>query len=179
MSNYRVASRYAKSLIDLSQEKDSLDTIKDDMALFQEAVAQNRDLALLLRSPIVAPETKAEVLQKIFSGKVSDLTSMFFNIICKKERAEVLESIVAEFLNQYNKVKGVVKAHITTAVKLTDAASARAKGAVKEATSASEVILISKVDEGIIGGFLLKIEDRQLDDSVKGRLQELRNTLVQ
>lgn len=178
MSNYRVASRYAKSLIELSQEKGILEAIKDDMILFQSTIRENRDLALMLKSPILVHSKKSEVLKSIFSDKVHELTSMFFNIICKKGRESLLDGITAEFLNQYNEVKGILTAKIITATPLNSAGQAKVISAVKAATNANEVKLEMTVDDSIIGGYILKLNDTQVDDSIQGRLDDLRNTLI-
>ncbi len=178
MSEYRVANRYAKSLIELSQEKGILEQVKDDMVLFHQTVDNNRDLELLLKSPIISHYEKGVILEKIFSGKVSELTSAFFELICRKNREEVLFAMSEEFLRQYNVVKGIQEATITTAVELTEAAKQKVVDAVKAATKANEVKLTAEVNEEVIGGYVLTIDDRQIDDSIKGRLEGLREELV-
>lgn len=178
MSDYRVANRYAKSLIELAQEKSILEEIKDDMTLFHNTVDESRDLELLLKSPIVSHYEKGTILKKIFTGKVHELTLLFFDLICKKNREEVLFAMSKQFLRRYNVVKGIQIATITTAVELSEAMKQKVADAVKDATNANEVKLESVVDAGIIGGYVLKIEDRQVDDSIRGRLDALRQEWV-
>lgn len=178
MSDYRVANRYAKSLIELAQEKNMLEEVKNDMTLFHQTVADSRDLALMLKSPIVSHHEKGVILKKVFSDKVSELTSLFFDLICKKNREQVLFSISKHFLLQYNVVKGIQVATITTAVALSEAAKQKVVDAVKQATKANEVQLENLIDANIIGGYVLTINDKQVDDSIKGRLESLRAELV-
>lgn len=78
MSEYRIASRYAKSLLGLAVEKKVLEEVKDDMKLLLEVSSENRDLALMLKSPVIGHSKKLVVLNMIFKGKVNDMTMSFF-----------------------------------------------------------------------------------------------------
>ena len=178
MSDFRVASRYAKSIIELAEEKGILEQVREDMALFNDTLSNSRDLTLLLRSPIVSHAHKSEILRKLFSDKVTELTSKFFEIICRKNREAVLPSIAVQFLRQYNDLKGIVSAKITTVAALTEGAKSKVIDSVKQITGANEVELEEVLDDSIIGGYVLHIGDRQIDDSVKGRLEDLRASLA-
>ncbi len=177
MSDYRIASRYAKSLIELAQERGILEEIYQDMLFFSKTVASSRELGLLLRNPIVKHDKKLAILQALFKGKVNDLTLSFFTIITQKNREAVLSSVATEFLAQYNLLKKVQKAQITTAVPLTPALREEFKQMVLKRTGMNTVILEEIVDPGIIGGFILRIGDIQIDDSIRTNLLRLKNQL--
>src|SRR5690606_20864441 len=102
MADIRAASRYVKSLLDLAVEKNALEEVHKDMLLFSQVVASSRPLALLLRNPIVKHDQKLAVLNKIFGSKVQSLTKAFFEIITRKNREPILESVAREFNNAYN-----------------------------------------------------------------------------
>ena len=97
MSVQRIATRYAKSLLDLSLEKDILESVKDDMVLFNKVCLQNNDFVLLLKNPIVPNSTKGKVMKEIFSGKVQELTEKFLDIVLRKDRESYLPEIGREF----------------------------------------------------------------------------------
>ncbi|QDA59795.1 ATP synthase F1 subunit delta [Hymenobacter jejuensis] len=175
MSEIRVASRYAKSLLDLAEERGTLEQVKQDMDLFSKTLEQNRDLRLLLRNPIVQHDKKLAILRAVFGGKVSELTEKFFTIITQKNRESALEFIGTEFLSQYNVLRGVQVAEVTTATPLTPELRAEVTKLVREQTGLQQVTLNEKVDEALIGGFILRVGDRQIDDSVRYRLRKLRN----
>ncbi|PSR54775.1 ATP synthase F1 subunit delta [Adhaeribacter arboris] len=177
MSDYRIASRYAKSLIELAQEKGVLEDIYQDMLLFSKTVASSRDLGLMLRNPIVKHDKKLAVLKAIFKGKVSDLTLSFFTIITEKNREAVLSSMATEFLAQYNLLKKVQKAQITTATPLTPVLQEEFKRIVINRTGMNSVVLDEIVDPAIIGGYILRIGDIQMDDSIRASLLRLKNQL--
>ncbi|KUG06220.1 ATP synthase F1 subunit delta [Solirubrum puertoriconensis] len=175
MSELRVAARYAKSLLDLAQEQGTLDTVKQDIELFSNTLEGSRDLRLLLRNPIVQHDKKLAILRRLFDGKVSDLTMRFFTIITQKNRENALEFIGPEFLNQYNALRGVQTATVTTATPLTPELRAQVERLVVGQTG-GQVLLQEQVDPALIGGFILRIGDRQIDDSVRTRLNRLRTT---
>ncbi|MGB0524580.1 MAG: ATP synthase F1 subunit delta [Flammeovirgaceae bacterium] len=176
MSEYRVSSRYAKSLIELAQEKNLLDQVKNDMVLFRDTCDQSRDLSLMLKSPIISHIKKAEILKSLFEGKVNELTFSFIDIVCKKTREFLLYPIAKQFLHQYNEVKGIQKATVISSTPLTVTAREAINKVVSEVTGKT-VELEEKVDESLIGGYVLRVGDKQIDDSVKSRLKNLRAEL--
>ena len=174
MSEFRVASRYAKSLIELANEKGVLEQVREDMQMFSNIVSQNRDFKLLLRNPIVKPEKKLAVLNGVFKGKVQELTLAFFNIVARKQRESLLEFIAVSFEEQYKALKGIVTAQVTSALPLT--VSLREELTQKIAAEYGQQIqLEEKVDPSLIGGFVLQVGDKQIDSSVKNSLRKLRN----
>jgi F-type H+-transporting ATPase subunit delta len=175
MSEIRVASRYAKSLLDLAEEQGTLEQVKADMDLFSKTLNENRELRLLLRNPIVKHDKKLAILRAVFGGKVSTLTEKFFTIITQKNRESALEFIGSEFLVQYNALRGVQTAEVTTATPLSPYLRAEVTQMVRQQTGLQKVTLTEKVDESLIGGFVLRVGDRLIDDSVSYRLRKLRN----
>ncbi|MVN76479.1 ATP synthase F1 subunit delta [Hymenobacter sp. HMF4947] len=178
MADERVAARYAKSLLDLAQEQGNLATIKQDMDLLANTMAGSRDLRLLLRNPIVKHDKKLSILTAVFGGKVSELMMRFFQILTSKNREAALEHIGNEFLIQYNALMGVQVAEVISAVPLTPATRAEIEKMVARQTGLQQVSLTEKVDASLIGGFVLRIGDRQIDDSVRGGLRRLRTSLT-
>ena len=178
MADQQVAARYAKSLLDLAQEQGNLATIKQDMDLLAGTVAGSRDLRLLLRNPIVKHDKKLAILTALFQGKMSELMLRFFQIITSKNREDVLEFIAPEFLKQYNTLVGMQVAEVTSAAPLTAETRATIEGLVKQQTGLTQVTLTEKVDAALIGGFVLRIGDQQIDESVRGSLRRLRTSLT-
>lgn len=174
MSDIRVASRYAKSLLDLAQEKGILEQVQQDMALFTKTVNSNRDFKLFLSNPIINHSKKLAILQSIFTGKVNALTLSFFTIITQKNREAILETVALEFEKQYNTLKGIVKAQVTSAMPLTPELRAQLIQKMVQQTGKT-IQLEEKVDSDLIGGFVLRVGDIQLDDSIRTSLRNLKN----
>ena len=177
MADQRVAARYAKSLLDLGKEMGTLETVKQDMDLLGKTMSENRDLRLLLRNPIVKHDKKLAILTAIFQGKVSDVTMQFFTILTQKNRESALESMGTEFQVQYNVMQGIQTAQVTSATPLTPALRDELEQLVIKQTGLTEVKLTEKVDPSLIGGFVLRVGDQQIDDSVRTSLRKLRTSL--
>lgn len=174
MSDIRVASRYAKSLIELATERNELEKVHKDMQLLSKLTSQNRELHLLLRNPIVKSDKKLAIINAIFSGKVQELTLAFFSIVARKNRESMLEAIATEFEKQYNVLKGIQTAKVVSAVPLTPALREQL-GQRLVAETGRTIELEEIVDPSLIGGFVLRVGDKQIDSSVKHSLLKLRN----
>jgi len=178
MSGIRIASRYAKSLIDLAKEQGKLDQTVDDIKLFQDAVS-NRDLYLMIKSPIINGDKKRSVFKALFDGKINELTSSFFDIIIRKNRESALPEICDAFMEQYKTLKNITTATITTASQIDDAQLAKMKAEIINLGLASGTIeLEKKVDPEIIGGFILEVQDKLYDASVKSKLANVKKEIL-
>ncbi len=168
-----VASRYAKSLIDLSVEKNQLEAVRNDMQLIAKVCLHNTDFTTLLDSPIVKTDKKQAIFKSIFDEKVTPITLSFLNLIALKRRESNLNAIAKEFDEQYKQRLNITSATVTSAVALDEKLKGDILNLVKQTTTGS-VELIQKVDATLIGGFVLTINDRQIDQSVKRKLNDLR-----
>lgn len=177
MSEIKVALRYAKSLLEESVSRGIEEKIKSDIDLFTGAVKSSRDLRVALSNPIIGFDKKNEVLNKIFKGKVDNLTINFFQLVCKKGRAANLTTIAREFENQYFTYKNINKASITTAIALDDSLRNQFAKIIEEGFG-KKVDLTDKVDKELIGGFILRMNDRQIDESIRQKLNQLKLNLI-
>lgn len=174
MAQSKAASRYAKSLIDLSIERNALEDMRNDMVLFKEVVDSNPQLEAILQNPIVPLDKKSGILNDIFGKNVHEVTRSFLKLVVSKGRSSILFETSKQFIRQYNKIKGIFTAEVTTATPLTDSNKADIIASVKSELGANEVIIMEKVDEKLIGGFILKVGDRQFDASISGGLNKLK-----
>ncbi|MEI9919568.1 MAG: ATP synthase F1 subunit delta [Bacteroidota bacterium] len=170
----RVASRYVKSLLDLAVNQGSLETVHADMQLFADTIGKNRDLELMLKSPVIKHDKKNAILTAIFKSKVSALTMAFMDILTKKNREPLLPEIAKEFHNAFNVYKGIGKASVITPVPMDAATRAEFEAIVRKLSNRKEVELEEKVDKDLIGGFVLNVEDKQIDASIRNNLKKLK-----
>ncbi|WP_299760305.1 ATP synthase F1 subunit delta [uncultured Pontibacter sp.] len=174
MSDIRVASRYAKSLIELAEEKNVLEQVNADMQLFSQVVSQNRDFELLLKNPIVKSDKKLAIINAIFKGKVQELTITFFNLVARKNRESILEAVATSFQDQFREIQGIQTAEVVSAYPLTPGLRDEL-GQKLVAQTGKRIELIERVDPSLIGGFVLRVGDKQIDSSVRNSLRKLRN----
>jgi len=174
MSNTTIATRYAKSLLDLGLEKNKLDKILEDMQLFKE-VLSNRDFYLLLKSPIVKHDKKIKIFKELFGGKVDEITLAFMNILSRKGRENILPEITGEFFNQYKKLKHITTVIVTSATPLNKKQLKILKEKLNKSEETDENIeLVLKVDENLIGGIVVEIGDKMYNASIAHKLQILK-----
>lgn len=179
MSEIKVASRYAKSLIDLAVENNGLEASYNDMVLFEKVVDETPELEAILKNPIVPLDKKTGILKGIFADKVGKLTLTFFTIVVNKGRSAILFATAKQFIQQYNIIKGIVTADVTTATTLSAAAKDQIIAIVKKELGANEVIVKEKINEKLIGGFILKVGDKQFDASIASGLSKLKKEFAQ
>lgn len=172
----RVAARYAKALLDLAKEKKAEDVLADDMKALVQLCENSRDFVVMLESPIVTHEKKQAILESIFSGKVGEIAMSFFTLLTKKNREEALPFIAEKYLDLHNEYKGRAIAEIQSAVPLTDALKKNITDTMSKAVD-KDVQLKEIVNEDLIGGFILRLDDKQIDSSVSSQLSNLKNRL--
>ncbi|WP_199120523.1 ATP synthase F1 subunit delta [Pedobacter sp. ASV28] len=170
----KAGARYAKSLIDLSKEQNALEEIKNDMAFFEKVVDENSELEAILKNPIVPLDKKSGIVNGVFGEKIHAITKSFLSLVIKKGRSAILFDVAKQFVEQYNILKGIVTAEVTSASALTEANRAEVVGLVKKELGANEVIVKEKINPDLIGGFILKVGDRQFDASIASGLAKLK-----
>lgn len=179
MSENKAASRYAKSLIDLATEQNSLEEMKNDMVLLEQVIDQNSVLEAILQNPVIPLDKKYGILNDILNKRVGQITGSFLKLIVNKGRSAILFDTTKAFIRQYNVIKGIVTAEVSSAIPLTAENRIQIVAVVKKETGANEVLISEKVDEKLIGGFILKVSDRQFDASIAGSLNKLKKELAQ
>ena len=174
MAGERVAVRYAKSLIDLGKDQGVLEDLHEDMLNLKEAL-KNRDLHLLVKSPIIKANKKIAIFKKLFGDSYNKVTRTFFEIIMKKSRENILPEITTAFIDQYKKLKHISAVKLTTASALGDGVLDEIKNALLQSTDTDEKVEIETVvDPDLIGGFVVELGDKLYDASVAYKLDQIK-----
>lgn len=173
MSAIKLSSRYAKSLLDLAVEQNKLEEVYNDILLLKQVMRDSSAFTNLLKSPIINSDKKQAILKKILSGKVNALFEGFIEILVRKGRENYLPDVVIAFIKQYNDYKDITPVNVRSAVELSQPTLDAIVNRLRESADLKEVELTTEVDEELIGGFILKFEDKQMDASVARQLNEL------
>lgn len=174
MSVNRIASRYAKSLLDLAIERGNVERVVEDMTAIKQAT-ENKDLYRLLKSPIINEGKKKQVFDAIFGGKLDTLTNGFMEIILAKSREEFIPEIAEEFMVQYRTMKEISTVKITTATVLTPSALEEIRAKFLASTQTGKAVEIqTAIDPSILGGFIAELDGKRYDASVKYRLEQVK-----
>lgn len=174
MSVTRIATRYAKSLLELAVEQGKLEQVQADMQTLH-AASQNRDLHLFLKSPIIHADKKIAALDALFKGKLDTMTMLYLQLLVNKGREGYLPEITAEFATQYKVMQKITAVTVTSAAPLSEAVLADLRKKLLSSGATSENLdITTKVDPALIGGFVLEFDNKRYDASVAHKLEVLK-----
>jgi len=176
MASTKSAARYAKALLDLTLENGSVEAVEKDLIRFVQVVKESNDFRIFLNSPVVRDDKKIAIYQKVFEG-FNPVTMQFFALVTKNGREQLLPEIAAQFERQLMKNRGIVSGSIVSATPLTEKTKQEILDRIAPAFEGS-LQLSESVDSSLLGGFVIRIEDKQIDASVANKLKELRQELV-
>jgi F-type H+-transporting ATPase subunit delta len=178
MQNPRLAIRYAKSLLDLAQEKGQLQEVFNDMSLLNNICQANREFVNVLKSPIIKEDKKNKIIESVTAGRISVLTASFIKLLGGKSRESNLPEIISAFIEQYNVVKGIHKVKLTTAVAISEDLKNDFINKIKISEGIKNIELETSVNESLVGGFVLEMEGKKADASVRRDLNDVQKQFM-
>ncbi|MES2587574.1 MAG: ATP synthase F1 subunit delta [Bacteroidota bacterium] len=170
------ASRYAKALLELAIENNKIDSVLADMQEVVRANSETKEFQLFLDSPIINSDKKISVINEIF-GQFDELSSSFVTLIAKNKREGALVQIADSFISQVKTHLGIVPVTLVSAQKL-DEATKKAIITKLEKSVEGKLEIDEKIDTSLIGGFVIKMGDTQIDASVSNKLRNLQTSLT-
>ena len=174
--NLRVSRRYARALLSLALENNILEEAYQDMILISHAFSYEKELKVVLQSPIIREVKKQNILRKLFGEKVHPLILHYILIIARKRRAALLDGISRQFIAEYKAHLNIEPVRVTTAFPIDDPMREKVLVVARGFTSKT-IEFKEKVDPSIIGGFILDLGDRRYDASIKRKLNDLKKHL--
>ena len=178
MGSIRVASRYAKALLGLASERGELGAIDSDINTLSSLVDSSREFELLLVSPVIKPDQKKSVIEALLKDKISEATFSFIMLLVSKGRESIVPSIIEETKAQLRTMNNIQAATVKTASPLDHDSRAKILAEVAKLHN-GEVELKEIVDPGILGGFVLRMDDKEIDASIKRQLSTLGRKLTE
>lgn len=172
----KAAGRYAQSLIQLAAERGELDSVMGDMEVFANTVKSEPELGRVLKSPVIPSEKKSAILKSLFQNRFNEVVVGFFDLISKNTREGILVEVADEFIRQYNMSKGKTQGIVTVAAPM-GKKERKSLEELARSISGFEVQLEEKIDPSVLGGFLLRVGDKQIDQTVASRLDRVRRSL--
>ncbi len=179
MPNPRLAGRYAKSLVDLAIERNQLETVYADMQYLQTICKNSPAFVSTMRSPVIKADKKQNILNALTDGKVSELTALFNKLLVAKTREEYMPEIITAFIQQYNEIKGIHQVKLTTAIALSEEMKQSVISKIKAETSLQNIELETRVEEDLIGGFVLEFNNNLVDASIAKELRDIKKQFRQ
>ena len=177
MNLSKISVRYAKALFAVALDQNLLDEVHADMELLGHASEEIPAFRSFLENPVMIPSAKKKLLHNMFEGKVSKLSIDFLDLILKNNRLSFINGITRQFGDQYRGFKGITRAVLTTAYEIEEPTRDKIKQLVLVDTK-NKVLLEGKKDNKILGGFILQVDDEQIDASVRTQLNKMKKELT-
>ncbi|MDE5419840.1 ATP synthase F1 subunit delta [Labilibaculum sp. DW002] len=177
MNESKISVRYAKALFQLGKEKNVLDTIVTDMKLVDELCNTVKDFWLMVESPVIKTSQKRASMKQIFGDRINAITLNFLDLVVKNRREIYLKDISRNFLALCRKDQGILSATLTSATTIEEGSKENLSTLLSKAFD-SKIELEEVLDKDIIGGFVLRVDDQQLDASVSTQLNKIKRELL-
>jgi len=166
MLNPRLASRYAKALLEIAVEKGQLDIVFGDVQWLQSVCNSSRDFVNLLRSPIIKADKKQKIVDAITKENIGVISQSFIKLVISKSRESNLPEILPAFINDYKKYNNIHTVSLTTAVPVSESLKNTIIDQVKKSANVEKIELEELVNPDLIGGFVLQMGDKMVDASI-------------
>jgi F-type H+-transporting ATPase subunit delta len=176
MNESRISVRYARALFQSALEKKILDRINRDMVLVKETCSIPV-MKELLSNPVITPKKKSEIFHDLLEKELHSMTLALIDLVIKNGREKYLPSIARAFVLDTKKHKGITESVLTTAVKVDPRVKDQISNMIEDLFK-TKVDLKEVIDDTIIGGFILKVEDNYIDASVRNKLRKIKKELT-
>jgi F-type H+-transporting ATPase subunit delta len=169
---------YAEALYDAAQKQGQAAEILDELEALVEVLNRQPRLELFLSSAAVGRERKAEALRHAFQGRASDVLTRFLYVLNEHDRLNVLRAVVVAYRDLHDRKSGRIRVRVESAVPLPDDQQERLRQELRQALG-REPVLQTRIDPGLLGGLVVRVEDLVYDASVRSRLDNLRKQLIE
>jgi len=178
MDQSTINVRYAKAFFSLAKEKVLTEELQKDAFLVSSVCKTISDFMVLIESPVISTSAKVKAIKNIFEGKVNPYSVKFLTLITENRREKFIPGIFRNLEELYRKDQGIRTAVLTTA-KAMDKALVEQIRKTLESELGGKVEISQKIDDELIGGFLLRVDDTQYDASIAAQLQKIKVKLLQ
>ena len=173
-----MAGRYAQALYQLALEQGATDQVAADLKSFAALIAESADLAHLVRSPVFSSQEQVKALGAVFDRVgIAGLTANFIKLVATKRRLFAIGDMTANYAKLHDAARGVTRADVTVAEPLAADHLEALKSALLQVSGGKSVDVAVKVDPEIVGGIVVKLGSRMIDDSVKTKLNSIRTRM--
>jgi len=172
-----IAERYAGSLYELAVQSNTVDQVEADLGRFEALLSESDDLTRMIRSPVFSAEEQFKAVAAIADkAEITGLVGNFLRVVAQNRRLFAVPSMIKAFRAIAADARGEVAAEVTSAHALTAAQQSELKTALK-AVAGKDVTIAVTVDPSLLGGLVVKIGSRQIDTSLRTKLNSLKLAL--
>lgn len=174
----QVSTTYGEALFELAMEENRIDDFFEETKTLLAVFSENEEMVKLLRHPKVLKEDKIAFVENVFKGQADEQIVGFLTIIIKKDRQGDIPAILEYFIKRVKDYKKIGVASVTSAVALTDEQQKKVEARLLETTDYESIEVNYAVDAALIGGMVIRIEDRVVDSSIRTRLLTMKQSLL-
>ena len=172
-----MAGRYATALLELALEQKAIDAVKGDLERFEALLAESDDLIRLVRSPVFGADEQGRALAGVLAqAGIGGLAANFLLFVTRNRRLFAVRQVIKAYKALVARHKGEVTAQVTVAEKLSEAHLAALKDALKAVTR-QDVQLDLQIEPAIIGGLIVKLGSRMVDNSLRTKLNAIKHAM--
>ena len=173
-----VSKTYGEALFELAMEENKTREMMEEIQAIRDVLTANPDFDKLMMHLGIPKQEKMQVMENVWKGKVSDELAGFLQIVITKERYGELQAIFEYFINKVKELQKIGVAYVTTAVELTDAQKSDVCSIILATSSYETIEMHYAVDSSLIGGMVIRINDRVVDSSIRTRLNDMTKQLL-
>jgi F-type H+-transporting ATPase subunit delta len=177
MNQSIISTRYAKALMMAGAENNCLDALKVDMELVGATIRDIQIFRQVLDNPVVKPPQKRKVMGELLEKRIHPLTLNFVYLIIRNRRETLLADVSRDFIDLYEKSKGIKRAHVVTAAGIDESSKQQLQQQLNVLFKA-DVQMTAEANADLIGGFIFRVGDQQYDASLSSALKRMRKTLT-
>lgn len=177
MRDDSVVKGYAEALFQVAKSEDLVEVVEDELLKLKEVLQENSELKEFLNNLRIAPEGKKKALMEIFGKGTSPITLNHLNLIIDQGRQRKIVAIIEEYFRLAAAAREKITAEVVTSVPLSEEMAEKLRRQLTKVTK-KQVFLKSRVDPSILGGAIVRIENKIIDGSVRHQLEGMRQTMV-
>lgn len=177
MNDSLIRVRYAKALFQLAEEEKKQAAIRKDVEMLLATINSSKEFDYFLENPLIESSEKTSIVDKLFKGNTNDLTLQFLHLLIENKRESYLKGICHHTIHLHKQKLGIQDAVFTTAIEISSTYKMELFDFITKKFKVN-IELHDKIDPDIIGGFILRIEDQQINASIHSQLMKIKRELI-
>ena len=174
-----VSTAYGDALFELALEEGNLRERRKETEILRDVLIDNQEILEILNHPVIDKNSKIKLIENVFGTRCSDCIIRFLILVIEKGRQDEIIRILDYFIKKVKETEGIGTGRVTSAVALTDEAKAKIEEILLKLTDYKSMEIIYVVDETLIGGLVIHLDDKMIDSSIRTKLDVMKNRLIE
>lgn len=173
-----ISKTYGEALFELATEENSIDSMMEEIKVVLQIMEENPDFDKMMKHPAIPKQEKLQIVENVFKGRLCDELTGFIHIVINKERYGELKEIFAYFIEKVKEFRKIGVAYVTTATALSEKQQQAVRDKLLETTGYQTMEMNFDVDAALIGGMVIRVNDRVVDSSIRTKLNDMTKQLL-